>query len=118
LGLGVANVSANSDKAGDPAFYGVVTCDQKKFRLHGGYLRQDENDALFAGVDLPVRPKTTTARFDWIQANDGEDSVYSAGFIHTVSPKFIVEAWVSNTTAGNVHNTVTIKFDFPLSLTR
>lgn len=115
LGLGVANLSANSDKAGDPAVYGVATSTQKRCRMHVGFLTSGGNAFWFAGVDAPVQPRTT-ARLDWIQANEGEASVFSLGAIHILGPEFAVEAWVSNTTAGGVHNTMTIKFGFPLSL--
>lgn len=119
--LGVANLSTNTAKAGKPVFYGAAARDFKPFRGHLGYLLQSggsgapNNNTFFAGVDKAVN-RRLTLRADWLQINHRSDSLSSLGFIYKVSDQFLIEGWYSLPTTNGVHNTFTLKFDFPVKL--
>jgi hypothetical protein len=81
--LGVANVGEDSDVAGDPFPYAVLSHD--------------------AG---PAR------RADWIQANDQDDSVTSFGFIRPITGPWLIEGWISFPSESGVANTFTLKLDY------
>ncbi len=109
--LGIANAGEDSDVAGDPFPYVVLSHDAGAARAHGGYSWQSSNAALFVGVDKTF-PSRLTLRADWIQANDREESVSSVGFIQALRGPWLIEGWVSFPTEAGIENTFTLKFDY------
>ncbi len=110
-GIGLANLSTNTAKAGKQVEYLALSQSFGRPRLHAGYLYQGSADALFFGADMPVSEKTIL-RADWIETNNGRDHLSSLGFISQCTPQFLVEGWVSFPSAQGVHDTFTLKFDY------
>jgi len=110
LGAGVANIGADSERAGDPFPYLVISRELGLLRGHLGHSWQEDNPAWFLGVDKAVG-RGLTLRADWIQANDREESVSSLGFIQDLGGGWLVEMWGSFPTASAVADTLTLKFD-------
>jgi hypothetical protein len=109
--LGVANVGEDSDVAGDPFPYAVLSHDAGPARVHGGYSWQSDSPAFFAGADKTL-PSGLTLRADWIQANDQDDSVTSFGFIRPITGPWLIEGWISFPSESGVANTFTLKLDY------
>jgi len=109
--LGLANVNTDRDQGGDNFPYAVLTQDFGGVRGHLGYEGQHDNTGLFLGLDGPAR-KDLTLRADWIQTDDGDESMSSLGFIYTGSDPFLVEGWASFPTATGADTSWTLKFDY------
>jgi hypothetical protein len=84
---------------------------------HLGYSFQSDNRALFLGADAVVS-KSLTLRSDWTQANDGDESIWSLGFISPVSKNFLVEGWASFPSAAGADNDYVLKVDYVIALTK
>lgn len=118
LALGVANVSGNRDFHGDSFPYAVASVPiGKQANGHLGYSVQSDNHALFLGADAAVNERLTL-RSDWIQMNDGHDSVWSLGFISPLTKSFLVEGWASFPTASGAETGYVIKLDYVIAIGR
>jgi len=112
LALGIANITGDEDRDGDTFPYAVVSASLgEKRNGHLGYSVQEDNHALFLGADAAVSPRLTL-RADWIQTNDGDESVSSLGFISPIADRFLIEGWASFPTADGADNDYVIKVDF------
>jgi len=117
LGLGVANVSNDSDRNGEAFPYAVVSAGLGPVNGHVGYSAQKDNNAWFVGADGAVTEKVTL-RADWIQVADGEESVSSLGFITPLTRAWLVEGWASFPTADGAETSYVVKLDYVIPLGR
>lgn len=117
LALGAANISDDRGRHGEVFPYAVVSHDLGEVRGHLGRSWQTDNGAWFVGLDREVTPGLTL-RADWTQAQDGEESVASLGFIRPLSSRWLVEAWASFPSAEGGETSYIVKFDFVVPLRR
>ena len=117
LGLGLANVSDDTDRNGETFPYAVVSSNLGSFTGHLGYSIQQDNHAWFVGADTTVAEKFTL-RADWIQVADAEESVSSFGFLTPLSPRWLVEGWASLPSAENAETSYVLKLDYVVPLRR
>jgi len=117
VGLGLANVSNDTDRNGKTFPYAVVSSSQGSFTGHLGYSFQQDNHAWFVGADTTVAGKLTL-RADWIQVLAGEESVTSFGFLTPLSPRWLVEGWASVPSAEGTESWYVLKRDYVVPLAR
>jgi len=111
VAVGAANLSADTESAGNPVPYGVVTyAAPGALRLHGGYEAQAGSPGWFAGADYSIG--RLTVRADWTQTANQQESVSSLGGILTLNPHWLVEGWASWPTAADTNSTLTLKLDW------
>ena len=133
LGGGIANVSFNRSRNGEPAPYLVATEDVAGwFRLHAGYGFQKDNFGAFAGADttIDLLGRDLMLCADVTQANDREDALFAPGIklnlgkragqpdagtgADAVLKHFALEARSTFNTDGS-QNSYTLKLDFILN---
>ena len=117
LAFGAANISGHTDRNGEVFPYAVVSSPPGRLRGHLGYSAQADNNAWFLGVDGPIGGGVTV-RADWIQVEDGEESIASLGFLTALSPRWLVEAWASFPTAEEAATEIIVKLDFVMPAQR
>ncbi len=118
LALGAANITSDSERNGDIFPYLVVSAPlARSAHGHLGYSAQQDNNAWFLGADAAIA-SGCTLRADWIQVEDGEESVSSLGFISTLSSRWLIEAWASFATAEAAENDFIVKLDLVVPLGR
>lgn len=117
LGIGLADLGANCDEAGDSYPYAVLSHNLRSFWGHVGYGGKDAAGGLFLGVDKTLRGGTVL-RADWLQTNDRNESVASVGFLKPFGGPWVMGGWASFATAAGVENTFTLKFDHVFDLRR
>jgi len=115
LGLGAANISADSDRNGDVYPYAVISAALGRIGGHLGYSAQKNNNAWFVGADGAVS-QSLTLRADWTQVADGEESVSSLGVIAPLAPRWLVEGWASFPSAEGARTRYVVKLDYVVSL--
>lgn len=116
LGLGIAGLSANSDKAGDPVEYAVLSKKFENVNAHAGYMViKEAEDNVFAGLDYSPSSRLTL-RADANNLNDTDNLLSSAGFIYTIDKDWLVEAWYSHSGTDGVNGTFTLKLDYVIRL--
>ncbi len=128
--VGVANVSDDTGHQGDIFPYVATSYDLEVFRLHFGYTDQHHNEGFFAGIDkeVTVLNRGMVLRGDVIQVNDGDDLLYSAGFLYDLRPpegekregfmgfwdtctrNVLVETWVNMPTRGEASLTAKLNY--------
>lgn len=121
LGIGIANVSGDTGRNGDPVPYSVLSYDvQQLFRVHAGYGFQHDNQGVFGGIDrtfnvagLKVMPCA-----DVVQRNERSDAVLAPGlkigpaaddwkgFWGTVARHTVFETWTNFSTDGEAETFV------------
>jgi len=112
LALGVANLSTNTARDGEPAWYAVVST-KGRLRGHAGHILQANNPALFVGADYAAS-QSLMLRADWIQTNDREDSTASLGFMRSFGRRVVFEGWASFPSASGAKTAYTIKLNYVL----
>ena len=118
LALGAANVSGDRGRHGSVFPYLVASAPLgERSNGHLGYSPQSGNHALFLGADATVSTNLTL-RSDWVQTNDGSESVWSLGFISPVTRQFLVEGWASFPSAAGAQTNYVLKVDYVVPLAR
>jgi hypothetical protein len=118
VALGLANVSNDRDLHGNVFPYAVASVPLgDRANGHLGYGVQSGNHVLFLGADAAAS-KSLTLRSDWTQTNDGDESLWSLGFISPVTSNFLVEGWASFPSATGVENDYLLKVDYVIPLGR
>lgn len=116
--LGLANVSNDRDRHGSVFPYAVLSASLgATTNGHLGYAFQSGNHALFLGADAAAS-KSLTLRTDWTQTEDGDKSVWSLGFITSVTDDFLVEVWASFPTAVGANTDYVVKADYVIRFRR
>ncbi len=98
--LGVANLaitSSDRDEVGQPAIFPVLTHDFGWFRGHAGYQFQNDNETAFFGFDKTIElfDRDLMLRTDFIQIDDRDQWLGSAGFIYFIHEHLALESWAS-----------------------
>jgi hypothetical protein len=78
LAVGAWNINFDEDKNGSIVPYVVYTHDFTGLRGSVGYSFEEDNGAFFSGWELDAGE--TVLRWDWMQANDGNDWDAAVGF--------------------------------------
>jgi hypothetical protein len=78
LAIGADNINFDEDTLGKIIPYIVYTHDFEDMRAHVGYSFEEDNGAIFAGLDFDSGD--ATLKFDWMQVNDGNDWEAAFGF--------------------------------------
>lgn len=114
--LGLANISGDRQRHGEFFPYAVISSIlSPRVNGHLGYSFQSNNHALFLGMDTPVS-ESLTLRSDWIQTDDGDESVWSLGFINQISGNYLVEGWSSFPSAAGAETNYVLKLDYVIPL--
>jgi len=118
---GIANVSGDTSRNGEPMPYAVMTYDLKGWlRVHAGYGFQKDNDGAFGGLDRTFTVSGLNVMFcgDVIQANDRKDALLApgikigpatpdlAGLAGTILRHTAFETWVTFPTDGGTESYV------------
>lgn len=111
VGAGVANLSTDFDKAGDPVQYVVASQKVERVSGHLGYMLQEGKNNVFSGFDIQWTSKLTS-RVDFNNLNNTDHLLSSVGFIYAVTQQWLVEAWYSMSNTAGVNNTATLKLDY------
>lgn len=115
--LGIANVSDDRDEAGEADPYAVFTFDAQAFRFHAGYSFQDDNDALFAGLDktFKVMERDLMLRADIKQVKDGDETKSSLGLLYVLPYDLVFEGWGSFPSADGAEESLTLKLNYVIA---
>ncbi len=116
LALGLANLSTDRDRAGDPMPYLVATqAVSLSWRVHLGYSAQKHTSGLFLGADFTASP-ALLLRADWVRPGS-DDALGSLGALWAPPDQpFALEAWASFPASPPSATVFTLKLDFPFSL--
>jgi len=118
LALGAANISGDRDRHGDAFPYLVASLPLGgQANGHLGYSLQSDNHALFLGADANAG-RNLTLRSDWIQTNDGNESMWSVGFISPVTKDFLVEGWALFPSAAGAQTNYVLKADYVIPVSK
>ncbi len=82
LAVGIANVSASTDRNGDPMPYGVLTYGVRDwFRVHAGYGFEAHNEGAFGGIDRTFKVAGMNVMLcgDVIQSDERENALLAPG---------------------------------------
>jgi hypothetical protein len=113
LAAGIANITGDTDKNGNTFPYLVLSHDFTGVRGHLGYSFENDNQALFVGLDKAVNTKLTL-RADWIQVADGHESLSSLGFISPLNKDWLVEGWATFPSQNGAQTGYVLKLDYVL----
>jgi hypothetical protein len=116
LALGLANLSTDRDRAGEPMPYVVATqVLAPAARAHLGYSAQKEATGVFLGADFAACPGLLL-RADWVRPGS-DDALSSLGALWTPPDQlFALEAWASFPAGPPSATVLTLKLDYPFSL--
>ena len=82
LAVGIANLSASTDRNGDPMPYGVLTYGVRDWcRVHAGYGFQAHNEGLFGGIDRTFKVEGLNLMLcgDVIQSDERDNALLAPG---------------------------------------
>lgn len=115
--VGVANVSADTDEAGEIDPYLLLTFDVEILRFHLGYSFQSDNFAAFGGLDktLQVMEHDVTLRADIRQVSDGDEFLGSVGVLCVLPHNLVFEGWGSFPSADGAEVSLTAKLNYVVS---
>ena len=115
LAVGLANLSTDRSRAGQPMPYVVATSAlAPATRAHLGYSAQKRASGLFLGADWSVSP-VLLLRSDWVRPAADSGDVSSLGTLFTPAGQpFAVEAWASFPGSPPSDTTFTLKLDWAL----
>lgn len=115
--VGVANVSDDRDEAGEADPYIVLTFDVEIIRFHAGYSFQDENEAVFGGLDktFELMDRDLMLRADVRQISDGDETLSSIGFLYVLPYNFVFEGWGSFPSTSGAEDSLTAKLNYVVS---
>lgn len=105
VAVGVANVAfTDSDRAGDPFTYAVVTHDFGIARLSLGYGLQEDNNTVLIGVDRTwkVLERNLNLNADLVQTNDESNWLASVGVKSDLTDFLVFETWANLPDEGDV----------------
>jgi hypothetical protein len=121
LAVGIANLSADRSRNGDPMPYGVLTYALKDWcRLHAGYGFENENEGVFGGIDRTFKVAGLNVMLcgDVIQCDGRDDALLAPGikigpaaegmkgFLGTVLRHTAFETWSTLSTSGEAETYV------------
>lgn len=113
IAVGVANVAlTDTDRAGDPFTYAVLTQDLGFARLSVGYGLQTDGNSVLVGLDRSwkVFDRNLNINADLVQTGDGEGWLTAVGAKYDLTKHIVLESWVNLPDDGEV--TVMAKINF------
>lgn len=119
LAVGIANLALGgeyADRVGDPFNYALLSQTLvDTFRVHAGFAAQTNNNSVLLGVDntFKVLNRDLQLRTDFVQIQDQEQWMGSAGFLYVLHPNIVLEGWASQPVDdGQAFYTAKINFVF------
>lgn len=115
--VGVANISDDTDDAGEMDPYVVLTFDTRFSRFHVGYSFQEHNWAAFGGIDrtFTVMDRDLVLRGDVRQVVDGDEVLGSVGLLYVLPFNLVFEGWGSFASTDGAEESMTVKLNYVLS---
>ena len=113
--VGVANVGlTDTDRAGDPFTYAVLTQDFKIARLSVGYGLQTDNNTLLLGVDRTWKlfDRNLNLNADLVQIRDQDGWLAAVGAKYDLTKHIVLESWVNFPDEGDTSVMAKINFVF------
>jgi len=113
IAIGVANVAlTDTDHAGDPFTYAVLTQDLEFARLSVGYGLQNDGNTVLLGLDRTwkVFDRNLNLNADLVQTGDGSGWQTAIGAKYDLSEHIVLETWVNLPDHGDV--TVMAKLNY------
>ena len=123
--VGIANLSTDRNRNGEPMPYGVMTYNLKGwFRAHAGYGFQAHNDGMFGGLDrtFDVAGLRLMVCGDVVQSNDRNDALLAPGLkispatcklggcLGSILRHTALETWMNFSTSGDPESYI-VKLD-------
>lgn len=105
IAVGVANVAfTDTDRAGDPFTYAVITHDLGFARFSLGYGWQEDNNSLLLGIDRTwqVFERNLNLNADLVQFNDESNWLSSVGMKYDLTEHLVFETWANLPDEGDV----------------
>lgn len=115
IAIGVAGVGlTNSDRAGDPFTYAVLTQDLKFARLSVGYGLQPEANTVLLGLDrsFKVFDRNLNINADLVQTGDQSGWLTAVGAKYDLTKHIVLESWVNLPDEGDASVVAKINFVF------
>lgn len=115
IAIGVAGVGlTNTDRAGDPFTYAVLTQDLKFARLSVGYGLQTEANTVLLGLDrsFKVFDRNLNINADLVQTGDQSGWVTALGVKYDLTKHIVLESWVNLPDEGDASVMAKINFVF------
>lgn len=116
IAIGVANVGlADTDRAGDPFTYAVLTQDLKFARLSAGYGLQTRNNSVLLGLDRSWKvfgDHDLNLNTDLVQTDDQSHWLTSLGVKYEVCKHIVFESWVNLPDHGSASVLVKLNYVF------
>jgi len=109
--LGLANLSADKDRAGEPMPYAVATRSLGQWRAHLGYSAQKDAEGLFCGADLQISP-SLLMRADWVRLGAAAGSATSVGALWASDGRLAFEARLTFPNSPPSATALTLKADW------
>lgn len=106
LAVGVANVGfTDSDRAGEPFTYAVLTQDFGFARFSVGYGLQEDNNSVLLGIDRTwkVLDRNLNLNADLVQTNDESNWLAAVGLKYDLTDFLIFETWANLPDEGDVN---------------
>ena len=104
----------NSDRAGDPFTYAVLTQDLEFARLSVGYGLQTDANTVLVGLDrnFKVFERNLNVNADLVQTGDQSDWLTALGVKYDLTKHIVLESWVNLPDEGDVSVMAKINFVF------
>lgn len=115
LAVGIANVAlTDTDRAGDPFTYAVVTHDFGIARLSAGYGLQTDNNSVLLGVDRSwkVFDRNLNLNADLVQIDDQSGWLVAVGAKYDLTKHIVLETWANLPDEGDASVMAKINFVF------
>ena len=115
VAIGVAGVGlTNTDRAGDPFTYAVLTQDLHFARLSVGYGLQTNANTVLLGLDrtFKVFDRNLNVNADLVQTGDQSGWLTALGVKYDLTKHIVLESWVNLPDEGDVSVMAKINFVF------
>lgn len=115
IAIGIAGVGlTNSDRAGDPFTYAVLTQDLHFARLSVGYGLQTDANTVLLGLDrnFKVFDRNLNLNADLVQTGDQSGWLTALGVKYDLTKHIVLESWVNLPDEGGASVMAKINFVF------
>lgn len=115
IAIGVAGVGfTNTDRAGDPFTYAVLTQDLHFARLSVGYGLQTDANTVLLGLDrtFKVFDRNLNVNADLVQTGDQSGWLTALGVKYDLTKHIVLESWVNLPDEGDASVMAKINFVF------
>ncbi|MCB1086575.1 MAG: hypothetical protein KDM63_05990 [Verrucomicrobiae bacterium] len=115
IAVGVASVAlSDSERAGDPFSYAILSQDLGLARLHAGYGLQNDGNTVLLGIDRTVKvlERNLNLNADLIQTGDGDGWLTALGVKYDLNEFLVFESWVNLPDEGEASVMLKLNFVF------